>query len=122
MTNSKSIKMEDGKLNVPVEPIIPFIEGDGIGPDIWKAAVNVFDSAVQKAYGGSRKVEWLEILAGEKAFETTGEWLPQKTFRFGNQTSCRNQRSTNYTRWRWNTFLKRSTQTEIRSLRVCKAC
>ena len=79
MKNSKSIKMENGKLNVPEKPIIPFIEGDGIGPDIWKAAVNVFDSAVQKAYGGSRKVKWLEILAGEKAYETTGEWLPQKT-------------------------------------------
>ena len=80
MTRSKSIKMENGKLHVPAHPVIPFIEGDGIGPDIWKAAVNVFDNAIQKAYGGSRKVEWLEILAGEKAYEATGEWLPQKTF------------------------------------------
>ena len=79
MTNSRSIKMENGKLNVPDQPVIPFIEGDGIGPDIWNASVNVFDNAVQKAYGGSRQIHWLEILAGEKAYEQTGEWLPQKT-------------------------------------------
>jgi len=79
MTNSRSIKMENGKLNVPDQPIIPFIEGDGIGPDIWNASVNVFDNAVQKAYGGSRQIHWLEILAGEKAYDQTGEWLPQET-------------------------------------------
>ena len=73
MTNSRSIKMENGKLNVPDQPIIPFIEGDGIGPDIWNASVNVFDNAVQKAYGGSRQIHWLEILAGEKEYEQTGE-------------------------------------------------
>ena len=79
MINSKSINMENGKLNVPDNPIIPFIEGDGIGPDIWKASVNVFNNAVQKAYGGERKIDWLEILAGEKAFNQTGEWLPQES-------------------------------------------
>jgi isocitrate dehydrogenase len=63
----------------PNEPIIPFIEGDGIGPDIWRAAVRVFDGAVGKAYGGDRTVHWKEILAGEKAFKQTGEWLPQET-------------------------------------------
>jgi len=61
MTNSRSIKMENGKLNVPDHPIIPFIEGDGIGPDIWNASVNVFDNAIHKAYGESRKIDWLEI-------------------------------------------------------------
>jgi isocitrate dehydrogenase len=66
-------------LNVPTHPIIPFIEGDGIGPDIWAAAQNVFDTAVEKAYGGERKIEWLEVLAGEKAFNETGEWLPDAT-------------------------------------------
>ena len=66
-------------LNVPNDPIIPFIEGDGIGPDIWAAAVNVLDSAVEKAYGGERKIAWHEVLAGEKAFNETGEWLPDAT-------------------------------------------
>lgn len=66
-------------LNVPNDPIIPFVEGDGIGPDIWRASQAVFDAAVEKAYGGTRKVEWHEVLAGQKAFDTTGEWLPQDT-------------------------------------------
>jgi isocitrate dehydrogenase len=71
-------KADDG-LNVPDDPIIPFIEGDGIGPDIWAAARTVFDAAVDKAYGGERSIEWLEVLAGEKAFTETGEWLPDAT-------------------------------------------
>lgn len=74
------IKIENGKLIVPDRPVMPFIEGDGIGPDIWAAAVRVFDAAVEKAYGGQRKIEWLELLAGEKAFKKTGSWLPQETF------------------------------------------
>lgn len=69
----------DGKLSVPNNPIVPFIEGDGIGPEIWKVARYVFDTAVEKAYGSSRKIEWKEMLAGEKAFNTTGEWLPAET-------------------------------------------
>ncbi len=73
------VRIEQGKLIVPDDPIIPFIEGDGIGPDIWAAAVRVFDAAVEKAYGGKRKVVWKEVLAGEKAFKQTGEWLPQQT-------------------------------------------
>ncbi len=73
------VRIEHGKLIVPDDPIIPFIEGDGIGPDIWAAAVRVFDAAVEKAYGGKRKVVWKEVLAGEKAFRQTGEWLPQAT-------------------------------------------
>ena len=68
-----------GKLNVPNNPIIPFIEGDGIGPEIWHVAQKVFDTAVDKAYGGNRKIEWKEMLAGEKAFKQTGEWLPAET-------------------------------------------
>ncbi len=67
------------KLNVPNFPIIPFIEGDGIGPDIWKASVRVLDAAVEKAYEGKRKVEWMEVLAGEKAFQQTGSWMPEET-------------------------------------------
>lgn len=68
-----------GKLNVPDQPIIPFIEGDGIGPEIWKVAQKVFDTAVEKSYEGKRKIEWKEMLAGEKAFNRTGEWLPAET-------------------------------------------
>lgn len=70
---------KDGKLQVPNYPIIPFIEGDGIGPEIWKVAQKVFDAAVEKAYNGERKIEWKEILAGGKAHDKTGEWLPQET-------------------------------------------
>jgi isocitrate dehydrogenase len=79
MSSSKSISIESGKLVVPNKPIIPFIEGDGIGPDIWNASVKVFDAAVFKAFEGQKKIEWLEIFAGEKAFEATGEWLPKET-------------------------------------------
>ena len=69
----------DGTLSVPENPIIPFIEGDGTGPDIWAATQKVLDAAVARSYNGSRAIEWLEILAGEKAFATTGEWLPKAT-------------------------------------------
>jgi isocitrate dehydrogenase len=69
----------DGRLDVPDDPIIPFIEGDGTGPDIWAASVRVFDAAVEKAYGGRRRIAWTEVLAGQKAFDRTGEWLPEAT-------------------------------------------
>lgn len=69
----------DGKLSVPDNPIIPFIEGDGIGPDVWTASKTVIDAAIEKAYNGKRKIEWKEMLAGEKAFNQTGEWLPAET-------------------------------------------
>jgi isocitrate dehydrogenase len=74
-----AITMTENGLNVPNDPIIPFIEGDGTGPDIWAASVKVFDAAVEKAYGGSRKVEWKEVLAGQKSFDATGSWLPDET-------------------------------------------
>ncbi|MEM8527818.1 MAG: NADP-dependent isocitrate dehydrogenase [Bacteroidota bacterium] len=77
--SGEKISIQNGVLNVPNNPIIPFIEGDGIGPDIWAAAVRVFDAAVEKAYGGERKIEWKEVLTGQKAFDQTGEWLPQET-------------------------------------------
>jgi len=76
---SEKIKFENGKVTVPDNPVLLFIEGDGIGPDIWRASKLVFDAAVEKAYGGKRKVEWMEVLAGEKAFNTKGEWLPAET-------------------------------------------
>ena len=73
------ITIESGKINVPDYPIIPFIEGDGIGPDIWKASQRILDAAVQKAYGDKRKIYWTEVLAGEKAFKKTKSWLPDET-------------------------------------------
>lgn len=78
MSTGKII-FENGKLQVPDYPVIPFIEGDGTGPDIWAASVRVFDAAVEKAYGGKRKIMWKEVLAGEKAFSQTGNWLPDET-------------------------------------------
>ncbi|MFP4388079.1 MAG: isocitrate dehydrogenase (NADP(+)) [Desulfococcaceae bacterium] len=75
----KITKTGDGKLNVPDNPIVPFIEGDGIGPDIWRATRRVIDAAVKKAFGGKKSIDWLEVDAGEKGFERTGEWLPDKT-------------------------------------------
>ena len=74
-----AITMGPDGLQVPDDPIIPFIEGDGIGPDIWAASVRVFDAAVEKAYGGGRSIAWQEVLAGQKAFDETGEWLPEAT-------------------------------------------
>ncbi|MEA3246298.1 MAG: isocitrate dehydrogenase (NADP(+)) [Gemmatimonadota bacterium] len=73
------ITASGGRFTVPDKPIIPFIEGDGTGPDIWRASVRVFDAAVDIAYGANRKIAWMEILAGEKAFNTTGEWMPAET-------------------------------------------
>lgn len=75
----KKITKETGKLVVPDQPVIPYIKGDGTGPDIWATAVRVFDAAVEMAYQGKRKIHWLEVLAGENAFNKTGEWLPQQT-------------------------------------------
>jgi isocitrate dehydrogenase len=79
--SAEKITMKDGHLQVPNEPIIPFIEGDGIGPDIWKASVKVFDAAIEKAYNGTRKIHWTEVLAGEKAYKQTGSWLPDETLK-----------------------------------------
>ncbi|MBK7426652.1 MAG: NADP-dependent isocitrate dehydrogenase [Saprospiraceae bacterium] len=78
MSGSK-INIVDGKLIVPNDPVIPFIEGDGTGADIWASSVRVLDAAVEKAYNGTRKIHWLEVLAGEKAFNQTGNWLPDET-------------------------------------------
>ncbi|MGK0575446.1 NADP-dependent isocitrate dehydrogenase [Macrococcus capreoli] len=76
---AEKITNTNGVLNVPNNPIVPFIIGDGTGPDIWNAAVRVLDAAVEKAYNGEKKIEWKEVLAGQKAFDNTGEWLPQAT-------------------------------------------
>ena len=76
---SEKMTMQGGKLDVPDNPVVPYIEGDGTGPDITRAAMTVWNAAVEKAYGGRRKIEWREVLAGEKAFKATGEWLPKET-------------------------------------------
>ncbi len=77
--NGTRIQFKDGQLVIPDDPLIPFIEGDGIGPDIWAASVRVIDAAVEKAFGGQKRIVWTEILAGEKAQKQTGEWLPEAT-------------------------------------------
>ena len=77
--DGQKISIQNGKLQVPDNPIIPFVEGDGTGRDIWRASVRVFDAAVQKAYGGKRKIAWMEVFAGEKAFNQFGSWLPDET-------------------------------------------
>ena len=81
MTDARGeiITQDAGRLTVPDHPILPYIEGDGTGPDIWAAAVRVFDAAVAKAYGGRRHIQWMEVLAGQKAFDKTGSWLPDET-------------------------------------------
>jgi isocitrate dehydrogenase len=95
MSNAKPVKFQvpvggekitisHGKLHVPDQPIVPFIEGDGTGRDIWRASVRVFDAAVQKAYGGKRKIHWMEVFAGEKAYKSYDSWLPDETV-----TACR---------------------------------
>ncbi len=78
-SDGAKIQMKAGKLNVPDNPIIPFIEGDGTGPDIWRASQYVFDNAVKKVYGGKRKIAWMEVYAGEKPFKLFNDWLPQET-------------------------------------------
>ena len=80
-TRGESITLRDGRLQVPTEPIIPFIEGDGTGPDIWRASQRVFDAAVERAYGGERRVAWFEVFAGEKAKNRFDSWLPTDTLR-----------------------------------------
>ncbi len=77
--NGSKIEMINGQLSVPDNPIIPFIEGDGIGPDIWRATVRVLDAAVEKAYQGKKKIHWLEVYAGQKAFDKFNNWLPEET-------------------------------------------
>ncbi len=78
-SNGEKITFEDGALSVPSRPIIPFVEGDGTGPDIWRASVRVFDAAVEKAYSGERQIAWMEVFAGEKSFKSYNDWLPQES-------------------------------------------
>ena len=84
------------------------LKGDGIGPDIWAASSRVLDAAVEKAYKGERKIVWKEVLAGEKAFNQTGEWLPKETLDVINEYLIAIKGPFNYSYWRWNSFIKRS--------------
>ena len=79
VVQGEPITLRDGRMVVPSHPVIPFIEGDGTGPDIWRASVRVLDAAVEKAYGGKRRIAWQEVLAGQKSFDRTGSWLPDET-------------------------------------------
>ena len=80
MTSGNKIGMDgSGKLNVPNDPVIPFIRGDGIGPDIWAASSRIMDAAVENAYAGKRRIAWKEVLAGQRAYDETGSWLPDET-------------------------------------------
>ena len=79
MTNGEKISVENGVLNVPNNAVIPYIIGDGTGPDIWNAASRVLEEAVTKAFNGEKSIVWKEVLAGQKAFDETGEWLPEET-------------------------------------------
>ena len=112
------IGYQDGELKVPDHPIIPFIEGDGTGADIWRASVRVFDAAVEKCFGGKRKVAWMEVFAGEKAFTTYKDWLPQETvdalreFRVVHQGSAHDS-----DRWR-HSFAQRDAAPGARPLRL----
>ncbi|SFB24813.1 isocitrate dehydrogenase (NADP) [Lentibacillus halodurans] len=81
MTQGEKITVENGRMNVPNRPIVPFIEGDGTGPDIWAAAKRVIEAAVEKAYNGEKQIEWTEVYAGQKAYDKTGEWLPDDTLK-----------------------------------------
>src|SRR3954465_7835297 len=78
-TSGEPIQMKDGRLGAPARPIVPFSEGGGTGPDIWRASKKVFDAAVAKAYGGKRQIVWKEVLAGQASFDKTGNWLPDET-------------------------------------------
>ena len=78
-SDGERIGYEKGALRVPDKPIIPYIEGDGTGADIWRASQKVFDAAVEKCYRGERRVRWMEVFAGEKSFKAHGDWLPQET-------------------------------------------
>src|SRR5688500_6477764 len=80
-SGGERIGIENGELVVPARPIIPYIEGDGTGPDIWRATSRVLEAAIKRAYGDERSLVWMEVYAGEKALNATGEWLPEETVR-----------------------------------------
>ena len=109
---------EEGQLIVPDNPTIPFIEGDGTGPDIWRATRLVLDAAVAKAYNGARAIDWLEVMAGEKAFNETGEWLPEATLEAIRTYRVAIKGPLDDTGGRWHPQRQRSIAPGARSLRL----
>ena len=114
----QSITMQNGRLSTPACPVLPFIEGDGTGPDIWRASVVVFDAAVAKAYGGKRKIEWKEVLAGEKAFNQTGNWLPGGNARRVPHVPGGHQGPADHARRRRHSLAQRCPAADSRPLRL----
>ena len=113
-----AITRRDGKLVVPDQPVIPFIEGDGTGPDIWRASVRVFDAAVAKAYGGKRTIVWREVLAGEKSFNQTGNWLPEETLAAFREYLVGHQGPAHDAGWRWHSIAQRRVEAGTRPVRL----
>lgn len=103
---SKITIQKDSTLLVPDVPTVPYITGDGVGAEVTPSMQIIVDAAVRKAYGGKRHIEWLEVLAGERAFNETGSWLPEANDAGISGISGRNQRSVDYTSWRWNPFVE----------------
>ncbi len=117
-SHGKAIEYSGGAFRVPDQPIIPFIEGDGTGRDIWKASRRVFDAAAESAYGGKRKIAWLEVFAGEKAFNQFKDWLPQDTRRGHSRFSRRHQRPADHARGRRHPVAERDAAADARLVRV----
>ena len=115
---AERIEMGPGGLVVPDEPIVPFIEGDGIGPDIWVASQRVFDAAVDKAYGGSRRIEWLEVLAGEKAYQGHRGVAAGGNHRHVPQSRRRDQRSAHHS-YRWGDSITQRWRSARFSISTC---
>ena len=116
--NGQPIDYKDGQFSVPDNPIIPFIEGDGTGRDIWKASQRVFDAAVEKAYGGKRAIRWFEIFAGEKAFRQFSNWLPDDSVAAARDSARLHQGTADHARRRRHPFAERGAAPDSRSLRL----
>ena len=123
-TTGEKITIYQGRLNVPNQPIIPYIEGDGIGVDVTPTMIKVVDAAVQRAYGGDKKIEWMEVYAGEKAtaMYDSETWLPEGNVKFIQRIQSRYQRASNDTCWWRYPFFKCCTKTSVRFIRLSKAC
>ena len=116
-TTGTAITKKDGRLVVPDDPIIPFIEGDGTGPDIWRASVRVLDAAVEKAYGGKKKIAWIEVYAGEKSFKQFNNWLPDDTVEAFRHI-CRHQGTADHAGRRRHPLAERRLAPDARPLRL----
>ena len=116
--SGEKITLQNGKLHVPDHPVVPYIEGDGTGRDIWRASQAVFDAAVEKAYRGKRQIAWLEVLAGEKAFKAVNNWLPDETVEAFRDLPGGHQGAVNHPRRRGLSFPQRGAAPAARPLRL----